>query len=161
MSRKTKLDEKDYAILEILKRNATITNKELSERIGLSPPATLERGKKLVKEKYIKGSGCYLNWEKLKFKFRILLVVNVHPSDKDLYLETIREYPNVIQTFQVKQEDMFGLFNEGLRFISICAFRDQGQFLRIWQIVSAVVESPIKFYTLELEEEFLSVERIK
>ncbi|MEJ2038930.1 MAG: Lrp/AsnC family transcriptional regulator [Desulfosarcinaceae bacterium] len=42
-----KLDETDRNILRILQREGRITNANLAKRIGISPPATLERVKRL------------------------------------------------------------------------------------------------------------------
>lgn len=44
---KTKLDEIDLQILRQLQKNAKITNAALAKQIGISPPSTLERVKKL------------------------------------------------------------------------------------------------------------------
>ena len=45
--RPTKLDEVDWRILRILQENCKITNANLAERVGISPPSMLERVKKL------------------------------------------------------------------------------------------------------------------
>lgn len=46
-SRPAKLDETDLRILRILQDNCKITNANLAERVGISPPSMLERVKKL------------------------------------------------------------------------------------------------------------------
>ncbi len=50
-----RLDPTDLKILEILQREGRISNAELSRRIGMSPPPTLERVKKLERNGYIQG----------------------------------------------------------------------------------------------------------
>ena len=82
MSRKRNLDRFDYNILEILQSDALITNKKLSNLIELSPPATLERVRKLIKKGYLLKPHYTLNWEKLYFNFKILLVANIAPNDR-------------------------------------------------------------------------------
>jgi DNA-binding Lrp family transcriptional regulator len=51
MSRKIALDQFDYAILEILQKDATISNKKLAKQIGLSPPTTLVKVNQIKQEK--------------------------------------------------------------------------------------------------------------
>jgi len=48
-------DEIDIAILRELQANSKITNATLSERVGISPPSTLERVKKLENLGVIRG----------------------------------------------------------------------------------------------------------
>lgn len=49
-----KIDKTDKKILEILQNDAYITNVELASRVGISPPAMLERVKRLEKSAIIK-----------------------------------------------------------------------------------------------------------
>ena len=53
----TRLNATDKKILEILQTDAKITNVELAAKVGISPPAMLERVKKLessgIIEKYV------------------------------------------------------------------------------------------------------------
>ncbi|QQS36676.1 MAG: Lrp/AsnC family transcriptional regulator [Ignavibacteriales bacterium] len=49
-----KIDKIDKRILEILQSDAYITNVELASRVGISPPAMLERVKRLEKSSVIK-----------------------------------------------------------------------------------------------------------
>ena len=49
-----KLDPTDKKILNILQENGRITNAQLANEIGLSPPPMLERVKKLEKNGVIK-----------------------------------------------------------------------------------------------------------
>ncbi|MFQ6618176.1 MAG: Lrp/AsnC family transcriptional regulator [Fidelibacterota bacterium] len=55
------LDEIDRKILSILQDNGRIRNRELANRIGLSPPSALERVKKLEKKGVIKRYVALLN----------------------------------------------------------------------------------------------------
>lgn len=51
---KDSLDMTDLKILRILQENGRITNTELAQRVGISPPPTLERVKKLERRGYIR-----------------------------------------------------------------------------------------------------------
>jgi Lrp/AsnC family leucine-responsive transcriptional regulator len=60
-----KLDEFDKGILRTLHSDSKITNSILAKRIRLSPPATLERVKKLRKNGIILGQKAILDKKKL------------------------------------------------------------------------------------------------
>ncbi|MCV5662736.1 winged helix-turn-helix transcriptional regulator, partial [Escherichia coli] len=49
------MDRFDERILQVLKRDGRISNVELSERVGLSPSATLRRVQDLERKGVIKG----------------------------------------------------------------------------------------------------------
>ena len=52
---RVRFDKIDMAILTQLQRDSKITNATLSKRVGISPPSTLERVKKLEQSGIIKG----------------------------------------------------------------------------------------------------------
>ena len=55
------IDKVDRRILNILQADGRITNLELADRIGLSPTATSERLRRLLKEGYVSGFGARLD----------------------------------------------------------------------------------------------------
>src|SRR5688572_1590190 len=61
------IDEIDRRILNILQADGRITNLALADRIGLSPTATSERLRRLLKERYVSGFGARLDPHKLSF----------------------------------------------------------------------------------------------
>ena len=52
---RVKFDEIDLAILDQLQRDSKITNAMLAQQVGISPPSTLERVRKLENEGIIRG----------------------------------------------------------------------------------------------------------
>ncbi len=60
-----KYDEFDKEILRILYNDSNVSNRTLSKKINLSPPATLERVKKLRKNGTILGQKAILDKKKL------------------------------------------------------------------------------------------------
>ena len=60
-SRAPRFDQIDKAILTELQRSSKITNATLAERVGISPPSTLERVKKLENLGVIAGYTALLN----------------------------------------------------------------------------------------------------
>ncbi len=55
------LDTTDRRILKVLQENGRITNTELSERVRLSPTATAERMKRLMRDGFISGFSANLD----------------------------------------------------------------------------------------------------
>src|SRR4030042_6356993 len=55
------LDKTDRKILRILQADGRITNAELAERIGISPPPTLERVRKLERNGHIRKAVALIN----------------------------------------------------------------------------------------------------
>lgn len=62
---KIKLDQFDLKILEIMQQDGRISNANLAKEIGLTPPSTLERVKKLTRQGFIEGYQAKLNKKKL------------------------------------------------------------------------------------------------
>ena len=73
--RGTKLDAIDAAILKELQSSSKITNAMLSEKVGVSPPSTLERVRKLESKGIIQGYVALLDADALNQS--ILAIVHV------------------------------------------------------------------------------------
>jgi len=58
-------DNTDRKIIDILQVEGRISNVELARRIGMSPPPTLERVKKLERNGFIKGYAAVMDPDKL------------------------------------------------------------------------------------------------
>ena len=87
------LDKTDRQILKILQNNGRITNKELSNQLGLSPPPTLERVKKLEGMGYIQGYEARLDPEKIQLNTIMMVSVALHQHTH----ETISEFKQAIK----------------------------------------------------------------
>ena len=59
------MDSTDKKIIEILQENGRITKQELATKIKLTPPATLERVRKLEKNNIIKGYNVWIQRESI------------------------------------------------------------------------------------------------
>jgi Lrp/AsnC family leucine-responsive transcriptional regulator len=81
-----KLDEPDKKILRILFNDSKVSNSSLSKRINLSPPATLERVKKLRGNGFILGQKAVLEKKKLGRGLTCLISLQIrHLNDKKEY----------------------------------------------------------------------------
>ena len=94
-----KIDKTDKKILEILQRNAKITNAKLSEEIGLSPAPTLERVRKLEAKGIISGYNAKLDMSKIGLGVSTFVMVTLKGHNKKnlvLFLDKIKNINNVI-----------------------------------------------------------------
>lgn len=87
-----KLDKIDRKILDILQKNAKITNAQLSKEIGLSPAPTLERVKKLETLGVIDSYHAKLNTAKIGLGISTFVMIKLTGHDK----ESIRAFINAI-----------------------------------------------------------------
>ncbi|WP_144480290.1 Lrp/AsnC family transcriptional regulator [Cytobacillus oceanisediminis] len=83
------LDNVDIRILDLLQKDAQLSNLELSKRVNLSAPAVHARIKRLESEGYIKKQVAILNHEKLGFDLLcfIFISTNMHQAEKLASLE--------------------------------------------------------------------------
>ena len=87
-----KLDKIDRKILEILQKNAKITNAQLSKEIGLSPAPTLERVKKLETSGVISSYHAKLDTTKVGLGISTFVQITLTGHDKG----SIKNFINAI-----------------------------------------------------------------
>ena len=95
-----KLDKTDRKILEILQKNAKITNAQLSVEIGLSPAPTLERVKKLENSGVIKSYHACLNPDKIGLGVNTFVMVSLKGHNKqniDEFIKSINEIEEIVE----------------------------------------------------------------
>ncbi len=105
-----KLDRIDQTILTILQENGRITNAELASRVGISPPATLERVRRLERNGVIRRYVALLDPRKLGHDVMALVAVTlaVHQlSSVDPFMQRIRELPEVLECYHITGEEDF------------------------------------------------------
>jgi len=76
-TRPFKLDEIDLKILSLLQSSSKITNAMLAEKVGISPPSTLERVRKLEQRGVIEGYVALLNPKKLNKSITAIVQVSL------------------------------------------------------------------------------------
>ena len=101
------LDRTDIAILRVLQAEGRISNVELSDRVHLSPPATLARVRRLEQEGYISGYAAMLNREKLGHDnlalIEIALELHQHERIAEV-LDRLVAMPEVLECYHVTGE---------------------------------------------------------
>ncbi|HHP7242133.1 MAG TPA: Lrp/AsnC family transcriptional regulator [Cyclobacteriaceae bacterium] len=104
MASKPKLDQIDRKILEILQKNAKITNAQLSKDIGLSPAPTLERVKKLEAMGIIKSYHAKLDTERIGLGVNTFVHVTLKGHNKtniDKFINEINKIDEVIECHHI------------------------------------------------------------
>lgn len=92
------LDEIDITILKELQENASISNINLSKKVGLSPSACLARTKNLVESGVIKKFATIIDEKKLGMEVTAFALVNLSPLNREtihLFLEDVKKFPEI------------------------------------------------------------------
>lgn len=98
------MDRIDLRILDIIQRDGRITNLELAEQIGLSPTATSERFRRLVKEDYVTGFAARLDPRKLGFGLLAFVEVSLDKTTPDAFsrfARAVNRAPQVLECHMV------------------------------------------------------------
>jgi Lrp/AsnC family leucine-responsive transcriptional regulator len=84
------MDSIDCKIVEILKDNGRISNKNLSEMIGLNPSSTLERVKKLEERGIITGYSANLNYNKMGYTTTAIIQIALERHNREIINKFIK-----------------------------------------------------------------------
>ena len=98
------LDETDYKILRIMQERGRISNIDLSKEIDLSPAPTLERVRKLEKQRIIEGYHARVNLAKMGVTVKALIQVTLlHQQENSIhrFIEAVMKIPEVVECDQV------------------------------------------------------------
>lgn len=107
---RVRFDEIDIAILQQLQGDSKITNATLAQRVGISPPSTLERVKKLEQEGIIRGYVALLDYAALDKSICALVHVTLreHGEDKlNVFKNKVREFEEVQAAWHTAGEEDF------------------------------------------------------
>jgi Lrp/AsnC family leucine-responsive transcriptional regulator len=110
--RPMRLDAIDMRILALLQRDSNITNAALAESIGISPPSTLERVRKLEQQGFIRGYVALLDAEKLNKRITAIVEVSLaEHSDENLTRakNSIGVFPEVLACWHTAGDQDFVL----------------------------------------------------
>ncbi len=103
-SGKVKLDQYDRQILELLQRNGRMTNRELAQRISMSPSPTLERVKKLERAGIIQGYTALVDPTKVGigiFTFVQVTLARHGKSSVVAFIEAVEKMPEVLECYHI------------------------------------------------------------
>ncbi len=91
--KKKDIDEIDLKILRILGSNASITNRDLAELVGLSPPPTLARVNALRSKGVIKKYQIEVNYNRLNYKVDRAITLTFRRADSKELLDSLDTIP--------------------------------------------------------------------
>ena len=98
------IDRIDRNILATLQKNNRVSNVELAELVGLSPPACLKRVKRLREEGIIIGDVSIINPELAGSTMTLIVSVEMERDRADIYQvfrRSILKAPEVTQCYQI------------------------------------------------------------
>tara|TARA_B110000881_G_C18437911_1_gene444406 strand:- start:55 stop:522 length:468 start_codon:yes stop_codon:yes gene_type:complete len=99
-----KLDAIDSQILTILYKNADITNKELSTKIGVAPSTCLERVKRLKINGIIKNAFIDVNLKNMGGNIEAIAAIRLQPYSEDIVnqlRDDLLKLPEIISLYHM------------------------------------------------------------
>jgi len=103
----TKLDATDLRILSALQEDGRITNVDLAEKAGISPPPCLRRVRALEEGGYIEGYHAALNEESLGYGITVFAMVGLNSqaeADLKAFEERMKTLPMVRECYMLNAE---------------------------------------------------------
>ncbi|WP_029911738.1 Lrp/AsnC family transcriptional regulator [Caulobacter sp. UNC358MFTsu5.1] len=101
------MDPIDTTLLSILQANARISMKALAGRVGLSPPATAERMRKLETNGVIEAFTATVNAKAVGYTLEAIVRVRPLPGKLHLVQDLLETTPQVIECDKVTGDDGF------------------------------------------------------
>ena len=98
------IDRTDRKILKLLQEDGRIATVELADKIGLSPTATSERLKRLLRDGYVTGFRAMLDPGKLGRHLLVFIEVGLDKTTADIFEKfaaAVRRAPEVLECHMV------------------------------------------------------------
>jgi len=118
------MDRTDRRILNILQQNGRITNSKLAAEIGISPPAMLERVKRLEASGMIRQYAALVDREKVGFGLLAIIIISVSLNQ----ITSLKEVKSKLLALEEMQE-CFQLTGD-VDFLLKVAVRDMPSYTR-------------------------------
>jgi len=106
------MDHIDKKILEILQRSARVTNVQLAQAVALSPPAVIERVKKLEEKGIIRQYVAIVDEKKVGKSTQSFVAVSLEfhePSSIENFTRSVMECPAILECYHLAGEDDYML----------------------------------------------------
>ncbi|HST24165.1 MAG TPA: Lrp/AsnC family transcriptional regulator [Blastocatellia bacterium] len=102
------INQIDYKIIDLLQRNARMTQSELAAAVGLSQPAVAERMRKLEQEGFITSYTARVDGRKLGKDITAFIGVGIdHPKFNGEFAKRILALPDVLECHHVTGSDSY------------------------------------------------------
>lgn len=96
-----KLDSIHSRILNLLQKNARISNTEIAKQVGISSPAVAERIKKMEDLGVISAYKAQVNYSALGYGLRALITVRAFMGRLKPFLHQVKSYKEVINCYRI------------------------------------------------------------
>lgn len=153
MSRKVTIDEVDAKILEQYQKDSTITNKELAEVIGLSPPPTLMRVRNLIKHRFIEDSVARIGWKKLGFQYQATVFMAIQKKDRNVVETLLAETDGIMGLARMHKQEQIP--RKVFYYQVECVFRTERDFKEAWVPILVECDFHLDFEVLQLQERII------
>ncbi|MBB5464193.1 Lrp/AsnC family leucine-responsive transcriptional regulator [Paraburkholderia sp. CI2] len=101
------LDRLDWRILEVLQRNARVTNTELGKQIGLSQPAVTARIRRLEERGVIEGYAARINPGLVGRGIAAIVRIRTTHAEIKHCLSAFEAMPEIVEAHRITGEDCF------------------------------------------------------
>ncbi|MBE6138048.1 MAG: Lrp/AsnC family transcriptional regulator [Erysipelotrichaceae bacterium] len=104
------LDDYDKKIIRLLQEDSSISNIELSKKIGLAPSSCLLRVKNLKEQKVLKQFTAVVDEKVLGFEITCFAKVAMQPLNRETsttFIEEVKKIPEIIECYTITGEAAF------------------------------------------------------
>ena len=104
------LDKYDKMIVELLQQDSSISNIELSKKIGLAPSSCLLRVKNLKEQKILKQFTVVVDEKKLGFQITCFAKVYILPFNRENcqgFIAEVKQIPEIVECYTITGDASF------------------------------------------------------
>ena len=105
-----RLDEYDKKIVELLQEDSSISNIDLSKKIGLAPSSCLLRVKNLKEQKILKQFTVIVDEKRLGFEITCFAKVYITPLNREncqAFIEEAKKIPEIVECYTITGDASF------------------------------------------------------
>lgn len=95
------MDELNWNILQLLQKNARLSNAEIGRNVGLSSPAVAERIKKLEDFGIIEGYTTKVSYAKTGYQLKAIITIRAFMGRLKPFLSKISEFDEVLNCYRI------------------------------------------------------------
>ena len=106
------LDEYDKKIIKYLQEDSSISNIDLSKKIGLAPSSCLLRVKNLKEQRILKQFTAVVDEKMLGYEITCFAKISMHPLNRETsnqFIEEARKIPEIVECYTITGDSAFML----------------------------------------------------
>ena len=106
------LDEYDKKIIKYLQEDSSISNIDLSKKIGLAPSSCLLRVKNLKEQRILKQFTAVVDEKMLGYEITCFAKISMHPLNRETsnqFIEEARTIPEIVECYTITGDSAFML----------------------------------------------------